>query len=654
RGQHYILMIDNSASMAASDVKPSRLDWAKREALKVIDAATEDSVGMVIVFNNKATTLQAYTTNKANLREAVNSIVQTHRPTSILDALLLADSLANPLRSTEDIAVQPQEVPPGQERQFVPPKGIPTDLYVFSDCRFPALTRQMTDKFNSIRLGNTSIWGNLQPKFQLAGVREPENVNNVGIINLSAMRLLEPGARPGQESARLQVLVQLRNYGSERRQVKLRLDVRAEGELLDTHEKMLSLPPRTVVRGPDIKEEQEKDEPGAKNEPFVLKPLDLRSSTVLHAYLEGVKDDFPLDDQAWLVLGVVRKARVLRVGNDNPVLDAFFNQEATTKLVNMDPKRDRLSAAEIGTEKYRDAIRSGGYDLVIFDRCIPQTEEDMPRANTFCIDRVPPPWQRGTTTLRNPFLMVNKKGKDHPLLQHITTLWDVGVADAFRFDVKDNLREEVKEQFNLDGKQVGKRGLPPLTRLIEAGGNVPVLFTVPRGTSTDLVMTFPLVTDKGDLATSWPLQPSFPLFLRNTLLVLGNVSEGMRAGTIAPGELMVLRPEAGVQWLEITPPGGAAARLTRGPRPEFIYGNTERVGLYEVRREDDARHQFAVNLFDEQESNIEPRERFKVRDDEVKVDTDRSQPRDLWKWLVVAALLLLMIEWYVYNRRVGV
>src|SRR5262245_41676387 len=38
RGQHYILLIDNYERLAATDVKPSRLEWAKQEALKVIDA----------------------------------------------------------------------------------------------------------------------------------------------------------------------------------------------------------------------------------------------------------------------------------------------------------------------------------------------------------------------------------------------------------------------------------------------------------------------------------------------------------------------------------------------------------------------------------------------------------------------------------------
>src|SRR5690242_2774974 len=42
RGKHYILIIDNSASMAATDVLPSRLDWAKEQALREIDAAGDE------------------------------------------------------------------------------------------------------------------------------------------------------------------------------------------------------------------------------------------------------------------------------------------------------------------------------------------------------------------------------------------------------------------------------------------------------------------------------------------------------------------------------------------------------------------------------------------------------------------------------------
>ena len=43
-----------------------------------------------------------------------------------------------------------------------------------------------------------------------------------------------------------------------------------------------------------------------------------------------------------------------------------------------------------------------------------------------------------------------------------------------------------------------------------------------------LVLASPLLNDKGDLTTNWPLQPSFPLFLRNVVYVLGNVNDAVR------------------------------------------------------------------------------------------------------------------------------
>src|SRR5437870_3823381 len=67
-GTHYILLIDNSASMSATDVAPNRLEAAKAEALKEIDAHGDGDSGMVIEFNSRATILQGYTSDKGLLR----------------------------------------------------------------------------------------------------------------------------------------------------------------------------------------------------------------------------------------------------------------------------------------------------------------------------------------------------------------------------------------------------------------------------------------------------------------------------------------------------------------------------------------------------------------------------------------------------------
>ena len=52
----------------------------------------------------------------------------------------------------------------------------------------------------------------------------------------------------------------------------------------------------------------------------------------------------------------------------------------------------------------------------------------------------------------------------------------------------------------------------------------------------------PIRTDSGAWATTWPLKLSFPLFLRNMLYVLGNVSDSSADGNVVPGQPKVLRP----------------------------------------------------------------------------------------------------------------
>jgi hypothetical protein len=166
-------------------------------------------------------------------------------------------------------------------------------------------------------------------------------------------------------------------------------------------------------------------------------------------------------------------------------------------------------------------------------------------------------------------------------------------------------------------------------------------------------MTFALVSDGGDLVTNWPLQTSFPLFLRNVLYNLANVDYAARAVSVQAGEPMVLRPEAGVQALNITPPLGPVVELKRGNRPDFVFSDTDQVGVYGVKRDDGGLSNFAVNLLDPNESNIEPREEIRIGTERFSTGQSRAQPRDLWKWILVLAVVFLMVEWYIYNKRVS-
>ncbi len=292
-----------------------------------------------------------------------------------------------------------------------------------------------------------------------------------------------------------------------------------------------------------------------------------------------------------------------------------------------------LTPADLKDEaKYGRAVRNGEYDLVIFDRCAPENEDGMPLGNTFFIDALPPPWKRGDmpalkeTQIRNPT-------SNHPLMRHLTALDEIAFSEAFRFDLK-------------------AAGVPPRTpRLLETDRETAVLFVLPRRTFGDLVLAFPLVNDRGQWATTWNLKLSFPVFLRNVLYNLGNVSDTAAEDNVQPGQIKTLRPDAAVDRIDVVDPGRNRETVPRGVSGDFSYKSTESVGVYAVTWPGGQRR-FAVNLLDAEESNIQPRDAIKIGEQRLAAGQSRRQTYDTWKWIALAALLLLVLEWAVYHRRV--
>jgi hypothetical protein len=283
--------------------------------------------------------------------------------------------------------------------------------------------------------------------------------------------------------------------------------------------------------------------------------------------------------------------------------------------------------------KYRKPARDGAYDLVIFDRCAPATEAELPLANTFYIDSVPPPWKRSEMKqLENPD--IKGRLKDHPLLRYLSSVHSIGLTEAFRFDLKDPR-------------------VPPRTpRLIETDRETAVLFTLARQSYTDLVMTFPILNSEGKWTTTWPLHLGFPMFMTNVTTVLGNVEDGVDEEIVRPGREKVLRPDRPMRSIDVEAPDGSRETLTRTLRTDFVYGPLPRVGIYKARWEGKVQRSFAVNLLDTEESDVAPRPSIDIGDERIASGETHRTPRDLWKWVALAALILLLVEWYIYNRRV--
>src|SRR5205807_868342 len=118
--------------------------------------------------------------------------------------------------------------------------------------------------------------------------------------------------------------------------VGVELEVRLAGkEAEGLREQKLTIPARLWKPGNPDKEEPPEDTPGEGVVTFDLDDVDDAADVELHARLTGVRDQFPLDDEAWLVAGVVRKARVLIVTPGNAILRDFFDLEETAKVADV-------------------------------------------------------------------------------------------------------------------------------------------------------------------------------------------------------------------------------------------------------------------------------------------------------------------------------
>jgi len=140
------------------------------------------------------------------------------------------------------------------------------------------------------------------------------------------------------------------------------------------------------------------------------------------------------------------------------------------------------------------------------------------------------------------------------------------------------------------------------------------------------------------------------LFLRNVVHAYGHVRDGTGGDALRPGDAVTLRT-GGAKRVTVTTPGGATEALDPADRGEVTVTGTAELGVYAAAVGDE-RIAFAVNLYDAAESDLTPRAAVSVGNQTAEAGELRRPPRELWKFAVVAALLVVLAEWWVYASRV--
>jgi hypothetical protein len=349
----------------------------------------------------------------------------------------------------------------------------------------------------------------------------------------------------------------------------------------------------------------------------------------------SVQDALEVDNRAFAIVGNARKAQILAITNGNRyLLDAFNTPIASERALVRVATPEEAKGEELARE-----VRGGRYDLVIYDGVSPETP---PEANALYFGALPPgPAYAKSKSIEQPVIL--DWNISHPLMQYIRDLSLVFVAKA-------NVVE-----------------LPPgATSLIESNQG-PLAFVIAREGFTDTVVMFPLL-DGATPNTTWFRYISFPLFLLNGVQAMGNIREGTGEGYAAPSRPVILRPETSGKDIRVTSADGRSVEdLKRSPQGTFVYTQGNTTGLYHARWAPDGILPFAVNLFDFRESDLAPRglvpvgvpdsqaESYKIKIGASPV-AGTQRPKDVshdwWKYLAGAVLVVLLIEWYIYNKRV--
>jgi len=323
-------------------------------------------------------------------------------------------------------------------------------------------------------------------------------------------------------------------------------------------------------------------------------------NALLTARLE-IEDELASDNRAFLAINDGAAVRVLYVGPGNTHLTGllrFFANVELTSTSRWDAQFETASA----------------HDLVIFDRvAVPP----LSQGNFLLIDTVAPNLPiRQAGKIENP--RVSASSVRHPLAQGVQ-LGDLRVREARRVDL-------AGEAAVLAGSADG-----------------PLIVALERAKLRLLYIGF-------DLAHSdLPLRVAFPILMHNLLEWFQPRLLEFPALSARAGSPFEIRLPAGDDTVDISLPSGKKETLAAATNP-LLFGETYQSGFYAYKSASRS-GRFAVNLFDESESNIGSRlPAVPAAEAENRPSSLESGLR-LWPGLVGLVFLLLFAELFLAWRQ---
>lgn len=574
--RRYVLLIDRSASMNATDIKPSRLEAAKEQAKIFVESLRnkafyslrdESDQTMVIAFDSRAKVMCNFTSDKKQLNRAIEAVTPSDDVSSLAEAIVVAQAFAQS---------------PGVEADYMSAEE-PARLVLFSD--------------GQIRDLDQIVIGPDELKFHCLG----ESQQNVAVIAMQARRSYE---NPEEVS----VFATLANYGVEPITCDVQLSINNDVRAVRT----VTVPPRVSDESSDAVR------PGKLAVDFSLSyaeggVLEVRKLQDTNGSSQQ-PDCLSCDDAAWAILPAPKKLSVLLVTAGNKVLESALQACPLAKL-------ELQSPAQFDTVDQNDLNIEQRYDMIVLDNHVPVK---LPKCRYLVFGRPPDGIDVSSPQELENQVIVDWRTK-HPVLKYV-------------------------DLTNLFAAKCHKMVLPRDADVLAEFNETPALALVRRNGSVFLLAGFDV------LQSNWPFEPSFVLFCYNAAGFLGMQFGGGQEMNLKVGEPIVVEGFEGQITAQIDGPDFSGTEIKSSVSGSLRFPGTDRAGTYRLSIGEQPDRFFAVNLLDPKESNVAPVKEIILSGQAVQAE-ERGLSRanlPLWPFLVGLALVLVCLEWIIYNYKVRI
>lgn len=150
----------------------------------------------------------------------------------------------------------------------------------------------------------------------------------------------------------------------------------------------------------------------------------------------------------------------------------------------------------------------------------------------------------------------------------------------------------------------------------------------------------------------WPVHKSFPMFFKNLLEYWSRTGRRIGSPAYATGQTIPIAPPREAAEATITTPTGRELTFDLEGRTTLYLTDTAEAGVYTVAFDTGATQRLPVGLQSPLESDIRVVEELQFGGRTLEATAGEVRTRqELWPWLLLLGLGILLVEWAIYCRR---